>query len=172
MTEYHKYVPTVSRVGHLHLPNGKSIDFDDTRFFKILFGGDQLTVARARGAQSLRATHDSAKERLEGLCPVIEDWYARMTLMKVYTDTCGGNCWSCYDVHCACCKIYPIAATPVCRHLVCVYIGACVNCVTLVMMTPWVSDYPFMHVCMYTHRLYGRGCTQQNQLKKRALCIH
>ena len=76
MTEHQKYVPTQSRVGHL---NGNSIEFDDTRFFRILFGGDQLTVARARGAQSLRATRDSAKERLEGLCPVIEDWHARMT---------------------------------------------------------------------------------------------
>ena len=36
-------------------------------FLQILFGGDQLTVARARSAQSLRDTHDSAKERLEGL---------------------------------------------------------------------------------------------------------
>lgn len=85
LSEFHKYVPTLNRIGHLTLPNGSSIDYDDSRFFQILFGGDQLTVARARGAQSLRATHDSAKERLEGVCPVIEDWHARMTLMKVNT---------------------------------------------------------------------------------------
>ena len=65
------------------LPNGSTIKFDETNFFQILFGGDQLTVARAHGAQALRATHDTAKERLEGLCPVLEDWHARMILLKV-----------------------------------------------------------------------------------------
>ena len=55
--QFHKYVPTLNRIGHLTLPNGSSIDYDDSRFFKF-FGGDQLTVA---GAQSLCSTHNSAK---------------------------------------------------------------------------------------------------------------
>ena len=84
MTEFHKYVPTLERTDHLRLPNGSILDFDNSRFDQILFGGDQLTVARARSAQSLRDTHDSAKERLEGLRPVIEDWHGRMTLMNVF----------------------------------------------------------------------------------------
>ena len=88
MTEFHKYVPMLESTGHLRLPNGSILDYDNSRFFSILFGGDQLTVARARSAQSLRATHDSAKERLEGLHPVIEDWHARMTLMKVHLHAC------------------------------------------------------------------------------------
>lgn len=46
-------------------------------------GGDQLTVARARGTAALRATHDSPTERLNGIIPVIEDWHVRLTLMKV-----------------------------------------------------------------------------------------
>ena len=63
LSEFHKYVLISNRIGHLTLPNGSSIDYDDSsRFFQILFGGDQLTVASARGAQSLRTTHDSAKE--------------------------------------------------------------------------------------------------------------
>ena len=40
-------------------------------------------MARARGTQALRTTHDTAKERLEGLCPVLEDWHAQMILLKV-----------------------------------------------------------------------------------------
>ena len=53
--------------------------------YKILLGGDQLiiTVARVRGAQALRMSQDKAKDRLEGVVPVDEDWHARMTLMKV-----------------------------------------------------------------------------------------
>ena len=45
-----------------------------------LFGGDQLTVARARGAISIRSSHDEPEEQLNGLEPVLEDWHSRMTL--------------------------------------------------------------------------------------------
>lgn len=83
MEKLHDYVPTAAAEGTYSLPNGEQITFDDTKFHEVLFGGDQLTVARARGAQALRSTHDSAVSRLDGLIPVVEDWHARMTLMKV-----------------------------------------------------------------------------------------
>ena len=59
------------------------MDYDTTEFFKILLGGDQLTVARVRGTQALRQTEDTAVNHLQGLIPVIEDWHARMALVKV-----------------------------------------------------------------------------------------
>ena len=59
------------------------VEFDDTRFHSVLFGGDQLTVTRIRGTQTLRDTQDKAIDRLEGVIPVVEDWHTRMTLMKV-----------------------------------------------------------------------------------------
>ena len=31
----------------------------------------------------VRMSQDKAKDRLEGIVPVVEDWHARMTLMKV-----------------------------------------------------------------------------------------
>ena len=83
LTYYMKLVPTVEAEGHRQLPNGSVLDFDDTRFFSILFGGDQLTVARIRGTQIHRDTHDQRVDRFEGLVPVVEDWHSRMTLMKV-----------------------------------------------------------------------------------------
>lgn len=52
-------------------------------FFRILLGGDQLTVAHVRGTQALRATEDKAIDRLEGIIPIVADWHARMTLMIV-----------------------------------------------------------------------------------------
>lgn len=76
-------VPTLPAEGKLTLPNGEELDFDDTKFAKIIFGGDQLTVARVRGTQGLRLSEDKAVDRLEGLIPVIEDWHVRMSLMKV-----------------------------------------------------------------------------------------
>ena len=83
LTHYMKLVPALVVEGHLTLPQGGVLDFDDTRFFSILFGGDQLTAARMRGTQALRDTQEKCVDRLEGLVPVIEDWHARMALMKV-----------------------------------------------------------------------------------------
>lgn len=78
-------VPTVEMEGHHKLPNGSEIDFDHSRFPPILFGGDQLTVARIRGVQALGDTHPKRVDRFEGLVPVLEDWHARMTVMMVNT---------------------------------------------------------------------------------------
>ncbi len=83
LARYMKLVPTVEVEGHLQLPNGSVLDFDDTRFFPILLGGDQLTIARVRGTQALRDTQDKRVDRFEGILPVVEDWHSRMTLMKV-----------------------------------------------------------------------------------------
>ena len=83
LAHYMKLVPTVEATGHLQLSNGSILDFDDTRFYSILFGGDQLTVAGIRGTQALRDTQDKAVDRLEGVTAVVEEWHVRMTLMKV-----------------------------------------------------------------------------------------
>ena len=77
-----KFVPTIHKQKVVSVPGG-SVEIDDTRFSKVLLGGDQLTAARIRGTQALRSTHDKAVDRLEGLIPVSEDWHARMNLMKV-----------------------------------------------------------------------------------------
>lgn len=83
MEKLHQYVPKLEKAGFYTLPTGETISFDDTEFHQILFGGDQLTVARARSSQVLRSTHDSAVSRLSGLEAVVEDFHSRMTLMKV-----------------------------------------------------------------------------------------
>ena len=53
------------------------------RFHNILFGGDQLTVERATGSKRDRSNECRGSERFEGLCPVIEDWHAKVCLLKV-----------------------------------------------------------------------------------------
>ena len=79
-----KLVPTLEAEGHKqNLPNGETYDFDDTSFFPLLLGGDQLTAARIRGAQVVAQTHKKCIDRFEGVVPVIEDWHCRLTLMKV-----------------------------------------------------------------------------------------
>ena len=83
MEKLHQYVPKSKNEGIYTLPTGETITYDDTKFHQILLGGDQLTVARARSAQVLRSTRDSAVSRLSGLEAVVEDFHCRMTLMKV-----------------------------------------------------------------------------------------
>lgn len=82
MEALQKYTPSLS-ILELSKVNGKEVLLDKSRHLPILLGGDQLTAARARGAMSIRASHDTALDRLEGLIPVLEDWHARLTLAKV-----------------------------------------------------------------------------------------
>ena len=90
MTNLHQYVPDTPCQVNFELPNGEFYTTNDYALYPILCGGDQLTVCRCRGAQSLRCNHESTVDRLEGLVPVVEDWHARLTLVKVrmYTAVC------------------------------------------------------------------------------------
>eukprot|EP00731_Ephydatia_muelleri_P006704 Em0003g952a len=51
-------------------------------FSYIPLGGDQLTIARIRGSQSILSNSDNGEERLEGFVPVIEDWHTKMCFME------------------------------------------------------------------------------------------
>ena len=91
MAAHQEYVPTHVAEGAVLSPTGTSLSYDKTQFHQILFGGDQLSVARSRSTKILRCTHDKATDRLEGLVPVPEDWHTRMTFMKVSTITLHGQ---------------------------------------------------------------------------------
>ena len=77
------YCPFISEPVSKYLPDGNTIQASEDHAWKILFGGDQLTCARASGATNLRSGHDDVKDQLTGLTSVIEDWHARQTLLKV-----------------------------------------------------------------------------------------
>ena len=82
MKYLHKYVPSKPYKTTFHLPDEDFV-CEDYFHHRILFGGDQLTVCHCRGAQLVRQHDDAAEERYAGLVPVIEDWHARLTLMRV-----------------------------------------------------------------------------------------
>ena len=55
MSNLHHYVPTVKYTDNVSIPDvEESVELPHAIFHKILFGGDQLTVAKARGAQKIR----------------------------------------------------------------------------------------------------------------------
>ena len=62
---------------------GEEYVYNKNHMFEILIGEDQLTVSRARSAIAIRRAHDTEREKLQGLIPVIEDWHSRMTLLRV-----------------------------------------------------------------------------------------
>lgn len=59
------------------------VNVDDLDYATILLGGDQLTVARARGSQLIRSNSGTNKDSLVGLLPVVEDWHTKLCLMQV-----------------------------------------------------------------------------------------
>ena len=85
LDELSKYIPAKSCTVTHYLPDGEELTLDevDCKQYPILTGGDQFSVARYRTAQSVRTNDDSTVGRLKGFVPAIEDWHARLTLVKV-----------------------------------------------------------------------------------------
>ena len=79
----HIYCPKVPSVEEHLLPDGESYTFNSVAILDILFGGDQMTCVRARTAKLLRSSHDNPENALHGIVPVVEDWHARMCLLRV-----------------------------------------------------------------------------------------
>lgn len=75
MEKLHQYVPIITE------------DTEDaperSAAYKVLFGGDQLTAARARGCRDLPLNSESITGQLQGLVPVTEDWHTSVTLLSV-----------------------------------------------------------------------------------------
>ena len=83
MSKLHQYVPFRSSSKEAYIESlqmTKSIP--QAKMYPILFGGDQLTVARARGAQKARISSPDPIYRLEGLVPVAEIGTQRSLLWK------------------------------------------------------------------------------------------
>ena len=84
MESLHEYIPTHTSVSKETIPgDNEEVDVTEDKFHQILFGGDQLTVARARGCQRIRKNSECGKERLEGLIPACEDWHSKLCLLGV-----------------------------------------------------------------------------------------
>ena len=83
MDHIQQYMPSRSVHTSRTLPNSETFNEDKQYLHRILFGGDQLTVARARGGIAIRQDHDFAKQKLDGMLPTIDDWHAKQCFLKV-----------------------------------------------------------------------------------------
>lgn len=83
MDELGKYVPCSTTQRKVCIEGLEPEEQTLTSLHQLLFGGDQLTAARARGAIRQRQNSLTAMERLEGFVPVAEDWHAKVCLITV-----------------------------------------------------------------------------------------
>ncbi len=79
-----RYIPVKETEEDVYIPSEqKSIRRPVVLQHKILLGGDQLTVARTRGAQMAMCNAKTADKKLEGFIPTIQDWHTKVVLMEV-----------------------------------------------------------------------------------------
>ena len=83
MAHPHQYAPVVEQV-EVHIASiDKTVQVTTARTCHILVGSDQLTAARARGAQKANVNSLTPSSKLEGLVPMVEDWHTKVTLLTV-----------------------------------------------------------------------------------------
>ncbi len=84
MEHVHKYVPAIRTSEEVIIPStGEHVRTESVDFHPVIFGGDQLTVKRARGSQKIRSNSTDEAEKLEGLLPLAEDWHTKVCLLEV-----------------------------------------------------------------------------------------
>ena len=103
MDHVHTYVLSATHCNIVTLPNEDNFEDVKDVFHHILLGGNQLTVARARGSIAVREDYDSSKQRLDGLLPTVEDWHAKQCLLKVWL---ACTTISCGHIAMFCCRLY------------------------------------------------------------------
>ena len=84
MSELQKYVPIISSDKQVHIDSMQMyVTVPQARIYPILFGGDQLTAVRARGAQKAKISSPDPKHRLEGIIPTAEGWHTKVVVLGV-----------------------------------------------------------------------------------------
>lgn len=73
MSHVHQFVPVVECEQEVDVGDDRTTSQPMSLLHPVLFGGDQLTAARIRGAQEAKCNSITASKRFDGLIPVIED---------------------------------------------------------------------------------------------------
>lgn len=84
MTQIHDYVPKLAdSEQYTDEDTSEIVNIPNDKLHPILLGGDQLTVARARGAKKAKINSVDPSLHLDGLIPVAEDWHTRLNFIEV-----------------------------------------------------------------------------------------
>ena len=146
MSHINQYVPFKSVNTQVNVPStGESVTLAKVYMEKLLFGGDQLTVARARGAKKTRMNSTSAEKRFDGIIPCVENWHTKPVLLEV-------NCAS----TCGLCIIFV--------KCFCNFLNACTKLLASIEML-------IVLTVVFYHKSYGSTFIQKGLLLNMAQCI-
>ena len=79
----HQYVPVAEHERQVQVNRETTVVQSHSKVHRILFGGEQLTAARIRGAQEAKCNSLTSTKRFDGLIPVIEGWHTKVVLLEV-----------------------------------------------------------------------------------------
>lgn len=89
MGQMHDYTPAIQYTEEYEvLGTDEVIEIPRAHLHPILFGGDQLTAARARAAKDGKRNSYDPCLKFDWLIPVAEDWHTKLNLL--------GVCKTCY----------------------------------------------------------------------------
>lgn len=83
LTHLHQYVPHVTYNETIYISNGEKETVEKAKMYPILFGGDQLTAARARHSIKAKINSQNPVKQLKGIIPVLEDWHTKANFLGV-----------------------------------------------------------------------------------------
>jgi hypothetical protein len=84
MEQLHSYVPAKRYHEDFTIEGTKEvIKIPKAALHPIQFGRDQLTAARARGAESAKVNSFDPCQRFDGLIPIAEDWHTKLNFLGV-----------------------------------------------------------------------------------------
>jgi len=83
VTQLHKYIPQSTYCVERAVSTGVVEKIEQAKMRQILFGGDQLTVARAKCAIKGKMNSQTPEKSLVGIVPVIEDWHTKANFLGV-----------------------------------------------------------------------------------------
>lgn len=77
------YIPFQEYTEDYTLHTGEVASVVKGMHHQVLFGGDQLTVARMRSSQKARMNCENPAEQLRGVVPTAEDWHIKANFLGV-----------------------------------------------------------------------------------------
>ena len=83
MEHLYQYIPFIKYEERKICSTGEVVMKEKAKFHPILFGGDQLTAARARSAMKVRVNSNTSAKKLSGIIPVVEDWHTKANFLGV-----------------------------------------------------------------------------------------
>ena len=83
LTHLHQYVPHVTYFENRSISNGDKETIEKAKMHPVLFGGDQLTAARARHSIKAKINSQNPVKQLKGIILVIEDWHTKANFLGV-----------------------------------------------------------------------------------------